>query len=445
MKNLVQFFRKPTPLAFSRFFHPEKVRSSPKIVIGNNPLILVVNDILTSCDEENHSGLTIIVPKFWLKNIHKDYYNLDWGQTPWALPGGMKKDFFTKFRAHPEDGPMTWIQIKELHDQAIENLKRMQVKVIEGMPRAILSDKEDKPVIHINGDEISVHNDAILCQPIQTPVVFSAEYGIQGKPHLNLYEKSRKMVPLSILLIGGGRSALRIAMDFPRHRIACIKSKKKPLPLWSSEKLPGNLQIFNSEDFASRLFTINSSQFEENIVTIRNQQGEPVFKGAFYYAAGRQEQMVCPENCIDRSINEDGGVPGDIPSTSLWEATQRWVNFAYNLGWMDESAWYPPGLAAREISTKLREEGIEAGERFYHNLLHEISKDSHSLSLPSVMHVPFLPARLIELYQQVYQATYPQSCQQNPAILRRLNAALQTWGAAPPEDRYQCLLGALVN
>ena len=148
----------------------------PEICVANNSGAFFAHASLIEHGPEAHPKLTIFRPKFWLDDVHPDYFDLDWGQSVKGLPRNVRREFMEIYRSQPSDKRITWGQMRNLREYMFDKLEKKGISVIPGIP---------KIVKHKNGYHVSSENSS-FDTPLHTHIYSSFRTPNTNTTHPNL-------------------------------------------------------------------------------------------------------------------------------------------------------------------------------------------------------------------------------------------------------------------
>lgn len=408
---------------YLRFFDP----SRPEIAIVNNSGLFFSLFALRMHGLAAHDKLSVIVPRFWMDNMHPDYDNLSWGQSINGLPRYIQQEFLKIYPNQPEEKPITWKQYKDLLESVKCELKNIGISLYSGSP--IIMKNPENYKIQVDGYSWLTPNDTFFYNSFRTPKIKHGLAGFPERSHTELYSLARKEVPSSIILLGGGRSTIWLAQHFPERRFACLKYKDIPYPLLQNETLPQNIETFHIEDFAeNERFQVYASKEKgrhiSNIYDTHNKGKN--FVGEFFACVGLQPdkqvtKAVRPNNLLiyPYSSSLNWIAPEEVPIGSLMEATLRWAFATDNLDLAFQANCFHEGSFSAMITAFLQDKDIFIDENFFTQLKQEIIKSYKRTNEKSLLRLPN-DDEALEIYRSCYTKIY-----KNPEQASRLVEALK--------------------
>ncbi len=392
-----------------RFFNPIR----PEIAIVNNSGLFFSLFALKMHGQAAHNELSVIVPRFWMDNIHPDYDHLSWGQSLNGLPRYIQQEFLKIYPEQPEEKPITWKQYKNLLEAVKCELKNIGISLYSGSP--IITRNPQNYFVQVDGHCWTTPNNTFFYNSFRTPRIKHGLSGFPERSHTELYQLARADVPESIILLGGGRSTIWLAQHFPRKKFACLKYRDIPYPLLEKEMLPANITTFCIEDFAENerfqvYATTEKGKHISNIYDTHNKGKN--FIGEFFASIGLQAdkevtKRVLPSNLLvyPYSGSLNWVAPEEVPIGSLMEATLRWAFATDNLDLAFQANCFHEGSFSTMLTAFLWSQDIVIDERFFTQLKQDILKSYKRTHQSSLLRLPN-DDEALEIYRSCYKKIY---------------------------------------
>jgi hypothetical protein len=178
--------------------------------------------------------ITCVSGDSWLKNIHRDWEELRWGQSARYLPPEMLKSFEKQFPLYPTNEKMTFGQLKVVIDRLEEKLiSSSNINFINVNVSKVLQDQGGLKKIDNTGDF------TLVCKGLDFHVINSAksakatlDNGIKLRPYSDIYGISKYDIASKeqIVLIGSGLNTVWAFRDLKIPMIYLIPAGDRVLP-----------------------------------------------------------------------------------------------------------------------------------------------------------------------------------------------------------------------
>ena len=376
------------PMSISCRFLRVLAHATPEVVIGGNSVIFFTKASLRHHPEGMHSQLHLINTGHWLDQLHPDYDHLKWGQALWGMPWFVREDFLRLFPTHQKDDQITFGQMKTLREAVLDDLKQQGAQVYSGVPEIHRTHTHYE--VKLGEDPLLSEENILFYHAWRSP---RTHHGLgdhlPAQSHVQLYHQPRSTLPKTVILLGGGRSSVWAAQNFPEIQFHCI-SQKSMLPLFRDETPPANMTLYTLDSFSGShpRHALGSGENHpgEALILTNDAQGTHYTYGDFYCAIGMTQHpevtaTVQPMHLVyypNQTWSQKWTAPTEIPAGSLMEATSRWAAVTGNLSWAEEPGCFH-GAAPDCFVTRLRDH-LDIPETFYDLLRQSLTQQETSLS-----------------------------------------------------------------
>ena len=362
------------------------------VIVGNNSMLFATLNSLKHHGSKQYPPITFIYPAFWLDNIHKDYYDLNWGQTVYGLPK-IVRDMFFKYRPnYPQDTFIRWHEYQEIRNKSLEELfNNFHIESHKKEPKTITKSKSEQWIINFGfNDSIEVPKNSFFYGWYRKHLL---THGISNT-HTKLYTLPRNEVPNPMFIIGHGLSLVWLLKHFPEHEIINFKKPDEQTPNVPANKdvsvdqeiKKGRLKIYTSDKYEA---VTNETGQIGNIVNIKT--GEVVFSSGIpiFAATGlmpehnifkllpeeqkilmpifdQNGELIAPKDEATKELIKDiFTAPKNTPLGSLPQSYIYLMNLTNNMRWTSEPMFYYSQNQAECLKNNAKNFGIELHINFF--------------------------------------------------------------------------------
>lgn len=397
---------KSASATFSRYLHnfPDK---REQVVIGNHSAVLAALTVLNNHSRSRYGKVSVIVPPFWLENVHLEYLDLPWGQNISDLPWQAREIFKALYPNHPEDQLLNWRQAIHLRAEALKRLSDY-CTIIYGKPEPLVKGKEGWEMLiqtETSTEKLFFSKEThfyntyrVAAGFIEKPRPVETEEAI---PHTDLYRLPKQSISNTIV-IGSGLSVQWVRRDF----IGCpvVVVAKLPLPNTpETQNIPDGVAVYDKET-VDIIRVDGTNRFK----LINRADGKELFEGIVAYATGFRFATEITESVSEidsqnlHAIMPNGSkelmlVGADewnsakkTPIGSLLQAVQLWMLRTQNVELLDLNSFHAPGFP-KEFTAYMVKHNIHLNLDFFESLREQFRSRAHSPTEPETVKI-FLQA-----------------------------------------------------
>lgn len=407
-----------------RFIHTPKFHAqTPRlVVVGNNAMLFATLDALNHHGADLYPNIDYVYPKFWLDDLHPEYFGLDWGQTMYGLPRTVRIRLQAKYPNYPENAYLRWGDFRDLRMRTLEELsKHKNVTLHMNEPVNIEPTAHGWNLSLATGKELSVPPKSFFYWWYRKPRI---GHGMSNS-HTLLYTMSRTLVPNPMIIVGQGLSLVWLLKHFPEHTFINIKRPGAKIPHIPVNKdvdieyeiKRGRLQVFTSDKYET---VTDPTGVLGNIVEVAT--GEMMFKSGMpiFAAAGvipdhnickkiprnqivlmpdinTHGELLGPDDAKVRFLLRDRFVaPADLLTGSLSQSYTFFMDLTDNMDWTSEPMFFYTKSRAERIKNHVDAWGISLTVRYFDAIDDKIGSLDNPLNFEQALNL------YIEIFKTMY-------------------------------------------